>query len=166
MDLLSSVLALRASSGVAARSRWSRFSSSCSPRIVSIASSLRDLRTGRLGSVRLEYSGPRWARSSAISSAARRDGASGLSSWSTVTPRIRASFCSSPSLSSRLPFSMTDTCDAARPSSAPRSSRVRPRSVRSCRMRRPTVRESSMYSSCSAFVSFASIGGPSSVVFF
>ena len=66
------------------------------------------------------------ARSSSISSAARRLGGSDESRSVTSTPVAVAIACSSESLGSRLPFSMRLSWLPATPTSSPSSSRVKP----------------------------------------
>src|SRR5690606_4875802 len=78
----------------------------------------------------------------AISRAALWVGASLVSRSSRVTPSAFDTVRRSLSRGSRLPFSSTLTCDAARPIATPRSSSVIPRLVRSWRMRLPMVSES------------------------
>ena len=90
---------------------------------------------------------PRIARSSEISSVARSSSGSDSRIASIDEPSARAIDWSSVSLGSRRPFSIIDSWLGARSTAAASSSRVMPRSVRSCRMRRPMVRGSTSSSS-------------------
>ena len=78
------------------------------------------------------------ARSSSISRAARRDGGAASSRSVVVVPSAAARDCSRLSRGSRRPFSTSDSWLAVEPTSCPSSSSVSPRSVRACRMRRPS----------------------------
>src|SRR5665647_1386820 len=132
-------LARLASSGVAARSRFSRSISLCRLSRVCSVSSLWPLLTRIWGSPRAVKTGPRWARSTAISSAARGDGGVACRRSSTLVPSAAAIVRSIDSLGSRLPFSIIDTWEGARSIAAARLSRVILRAVRRSRMRRPSV---------------------------
>ena len=146
------VVARRASSGVAMAASSRRASSRCSPTSAS-RTSVGRLRVGRtLGSPSAAYATAPCARSSSISSAARRDGGAASSRSVVVVPSAVARACSRLSRGSRRPFSTSESWLAVEPTWRPSSSSVRPRSVRACRIRRPSS------SSCAT-----GFGGPARV---
>ncbi len=80
--------------------------------------------TRTVGNPRDAYMGPRCTRSTWISSSMRRDGALVPSSCSTLMSSAAAMADSALSLGSRLPFSISDSADAAMPTVRASSSSV------------------------------------------